>query len=104
MAGVWNCCRGFGNNFAVVYNRWCTIETDLNDLRSANKISDILGRGSKLRLNLTNSKSPVRYLVDSQTVSFLTKIRNALLKRNKKWPNNDTRLGHNEFSKENTDR
>ena len=44
------------------------------------------------------------YLVDSETLVFLPKIRNGVLKRRTTTGNTDTRLGHNEFFKENRPR
>ena len=91
----------------MLYYRWGTIEVDLNDFRAGTHVGffDVLGRDGALRLHLTNAKSPVRYLTDSQTLVFLSKIRNAIFKRNKAtWSDTYARLDPNEFFKENHNR
>ena len=74
---------GFGNKFASLYYRCNTIETGLNDIRSANRIFDILCCDGALRLNLPDTKSAARYLVDSAALVFLTTIRGPILRRKK---------------------
>ena len=46
------------------------------------KIFDSFGFGGTLRLNLPSTKLPMSYLVDSETLSLISGIRNAILKRN----------------------
>ena len=50
-------------------------------MRPSGKIPDDLGRGGTSQLHLPNIKSPVRYLVDLQTLALLSKIGNAILPR-----------------------
>ena len=89
---------GVGNRFSCLYYRRNTIESFLNDLRPGESIFDILGFGGPLRLNLTNTKSHARYLVDFHALVFLTKTMGRILSwKQTTWANTDTRLGPNEF-------
>ena len=82
-----------------------SVEVDLNDPLSTDKIPDALRRDGTLNLRLTNTKSTVRYLIDLVTLVFLTEIRNATLQRNKtKRPNTDTGFPPNDFVGENLSR
>ena len=82
-----------------------TFETDLNAPRPPNRIFDIYGRDETLRLHLTNTKLRVRYLVDPRKLALLTRIRSAMLSRNKTiWANTDTRLCHNVLFNQNLNR
>ena len=54
-----------------------TIEVELNGLRAAGKIFDVLGCDGALRLHLPNTKSTLRYLDHSETL-ILSEIRKAI--------------------------
>ena len=74
------------------------MEVDLEDMRSANRILAVIRRGWALQLNLPIAKSPLRYLVDSQTLIFASEMRNVILDRNKTtWSNKDATLSPKEF-------
>ena len=82
--------------------RWKSIK---NDLRPESQISDVLGCGGTSHLQLENTKFPMCYLADSQTVVFLTKIRKGILQNKQTpWANTETRLGPNVFLKEELNR
>ena len=85
----------------LVYYRQSTADVDLNDLRHTAKIFDALGCDGALNLHLTDKKCQIQYLVRSQPLVLLAKIRNDIWLTNKgTWANTDTRLGHNVFLKE----
>ena len=93
-----------GRKFDLAYYIWYTIGVDLNDPVSENKISDALGCDGALHLHLTNRKFRMRYLVGPQNlVPTVAKIRHGISKKNKTTCAN-TRLDHNVFFKENTNR
>ena len=67
-------------------------------MRSANRLLDVLGLVGPLRLHLPCTKFPIRYLVDSQKLICLSKIRNVISNRNQAtWTNTDTRTSPRAF-------
>ena len=59
---------------------------------------DVIGCDRPLQVHLANTKFPSHYLVDSQTLVFLSKARNEILNGNPiTWTNTDTRLSIREF-------
>ena len=68
-------------------------EVDMGDMRSANSLFDLIWRDGTLRLHIPSEKPPIHYLVDSQTIISLTKMRNEILNKNQTtWANADTRI------------
>ena len=73
----------YGNAYALVHFRGAYLEVSLGDLKSTDRILEVLGCDGALQLHLSNTKFPLRYLVGSQTlifcrkreVEFLTEIR-----------------------------
>ena len=89
---------GFGGKFALVHFRGLYLAVDLEDILSTNRLLEVIGCDGELRLHLPRTKSPIRYLVGSKTLIFLSKMRNGIPNRGKTtWPNTDTRLNSNEF-------
>ena len=87
-----------GGKYAIVHFRGAHLEVDLYDMRSGNRLLDVLGRDVELRLHLTRTKSAMRYLVVSQAVISLSKMRNGIANRNRTtWTNTDARTSPNEF-------
>ena len=71
-------------------------------MRSKNRIFYILYCDGPIRLHLENTKVQVRYLVDSETLVFLKKIRMGILSRNKTtWWKTDTLIDPNARFKQN---
>ena len=65
----------------------------LDDTRSANRILNVIGCDGTLQLHFPSAKSPLRYLVDSQTLVSMSKMRNVIPNRNiTTWFNTDARL------------
>ena len=88
----------YGNTYALVHFRGAYLEASLDDMKSADRILDVLGCDGTLQLHLANTKFPLHYLVDSQTLIFLSKAGNEILKRNPiTWTNTDTRLSVRDF-------
>ena len=88
----------FGRKVDLVYYWVNSIEVDLKDTTSKDKIPDALGCDGTLRLQLTDNKFPIRYLVDQQTLVLLAEIKMGFCRKIKMtWVNTDTRLGHNAF-------
>ena len=88
----------YGDTYALVHFRGAYLEVSLDDMRSTDKILEVLGCDGTLQLHLANTKFPLRYLVGSQTLIFLSKARNEILKRNPiTWTNTDTRLSVRDF-------
>ena len=73
----------FVNKYALVHFRCDYLEVDLDDMRSANRLLEVLGRDGEFQLHLPSAKSPIRYSVGSQTLIFLSEMRNAISNRNK---------------------
>ena len=63
----------YGGTYALVHFRGAYLEVSLGDMRSTDKILEVLGRDGTLQLHLANAKFPLRYLVDSQTLIFFRK-------------------------------
>jgi len=69
----------FGYKYALVHFRASYFEVDLEDMRTADSLFGIIGCGGTLTLHVPHTKSPIHYLVDAQTLVFLTKMRNGYL-------------------------
>ena len=59
------------------------MEVDLEDMRSANRILDAIGRGGALKLHLPSAKFPLRYLAGAQTLISLSGMGSGIPNRNK---------------------
>ena len=70
----------FGNKYALVHFRGSYFEVDLDDMRSTNSLFGSIGWDGTLTLHVPHTKSHIRYLVDSQTLVFITKMRNEYLR------------------------
>ena len=83
----------FGNRYALVHFRWPYFEVDLGDMRSSDSLFVIIGCGGALTLHIPSTKFPIHYLAGSQTLVFLTKMRNGYLRGNQTTRvNADTRI------------
>ena len=60
----------YGNTYALVHFRGAYLEVALGDMRSTDKILEVLGCDGTLQLHLANAKFPLRYLVGSQKLIF----------------------------------
>ena len=79
--------------YALVRFRWSYLEVGIGDTRSANRLLELLGSDGTLQLHAPSSKFPINYLVDSQTIILLSKMRNVIPSRNQTtWGNTATRL------------
>ena len=88
----------YGDTYALVHFRGAYLEVSLGDLKSTDRILDVLGRDGTLQLHLAKTKFPLRYLVDSQALVFLKKARDEYVNSNPiTWTNTDTRLSIREF-------
>ena len=95
-SAAWVITGRFGGEYALFHFRWPYLEVDLDDVRSANRLFEIIGRGGALQLRVPSTKSPIHYLVYPQAMIPLPK--NALLNRNQTtWAYTDTRLAHRAF-------
>ena len=72
----------FGNKYASVRFTGSYFEVDLGDMRSTNSLFELIACSGTLRLHIPRTKSPIHYLVDSQTLISLTKMRNEILNKN----------------------
>ena len=91
----------YGNQYALVHFRGSYLEVALGDLKSTGKVLEVLGCDGTLKLHVGSAKFPIRYLVDSQALIFLSKVRNGYLQRNPTtWANTDTRLPVLDFLRE----
>ena len=52
-----------GNTYALVHFRGAYLEVSLDDMKSTDKILDVLGCDGALQLHLPNTKFPLRNLV-----------------------------------------
>ena len=87
----YNC--DFWYKYALVHFRGSYLEVDIDYMSSANRLLGIIGRGGALQLHVPSTKSPIHYMVDSQTLIFLPEMRNGILNRNQTTRTNaDTRL------------
>ena len=74
------------------------MEADLDDMRAADRILDVIDCDGSLQLTLPIAESPTNYRVDSKTSISLSKMRNAISDRNLTTRTNaDTRLTPKEF-------
>ena len=90
--------RRFGNKYAFVHFMGSYFEVDIGDMRSANSLFELIGCDGTFRLRVPSTKSPIHYLADSQTLIFLTKMRNEFLNRNQTtWANADTGVNPQTF-------
>ena len=81
----------FGGGYAIVQFRGAYVEVGLADMRSANRILEVLGRDGELRLHLPSTKSTIHYLVDAQALISLSEMSNGISNRNQTtWTNTDT--------------
>ena len=83
----------FGDKYALVHFGWEYFEVDLADMRSENSLFGIIGCDGASKLHIPSAKCPIHYLVDSQTLVFLTEMRSEYLRGNQTtWGNTDTRI------------
>ena len=86
----------FGGKYALVHFRGSYFEVDLCDMRPANSpnsLFDLIGRDGALKLHVHSTMCPIHYLVDSQTLILLTRMRSEFLNRNQTTrANTDTRI------------
>ena len=61
----------YGNQYALVHFRGSYLEVALGDLKSTDKVLDVLGCDGALQLHVGSTKFPLHYLVGSQTLIFL---------------------------------
>ena len=88
----------YGNQYALVHFRGTYLEVSMGDLKSTDRVLDVLGCDGALQLHVGSTKFPLHYLVDSQKLIFVSKVRNGFLQRNLiTWTNTDTRLSVREF-------
>ena len=74
------------------------MKVDLDDMRPANLLLEVIGCDGALRLHLPSAEFPIRYLVGSQTLISNAEMGNVISHRNKTtWPNTDNRLNSEEF-------
>merc|ERR1712112_27697 len=66
----------YGNQYDLVHFMGSYLEVAMGDLKSTGKVLDVLGCGGTLHLHVGSTKFPLHYLVDSQTLIFLSKVRN----------------------------
>ena len=64
--GIINVC--FGDYYALVHFRGSYFEDGRGDMRSANSLLGIIGRGGAVALRIPHTESPIRYLVGSETL------------------------------------
>ena len=62
-----------GGKYAIVHRRGSYLEVDQDDMRSENRLLDVIERDGALRLHLLIAKSTTRYLADSKTLIPYTK-------------------------------
>ena len=75
-----------------------SIEVDLNDLLSTDKIFDVLCCDSTLHSHLPDKEFCILYLLGPIALVFLAEIGNAMAHKNKTtWATTDTRLDRNVF-------
>ena len=88
----------FRGKYAIVRICGSYLEVDIEDMRSAKRLLEIIGRDGTLQLHVPSTKPPIRYLVDTQTLILLSELRNVILNRNQTtWANTDTRLTPKDF-------
>ena len=62
----------FGGEFALVHFRGSYMEVDLEDMRSENRRLQVIDLDGASKLHLPSAKLPIRYIVDSKTLIFLS--------------------------------
>ena len=83
----------FGDKYDLVLFRGSYLDVDIDDMRSTNSLLVTVGRDGALQLHVASAKFPIHYMADSQSLTFLPKMRNGILNPNQTtWPNTDTRL------------
>ena len=88
----------FWGMYALVRLRGAYLEVDLEDMRSENRLLEVLGRYGALRLHLPSTKFPIHYSVGSQKIICLPETRYGILNRNQKaWANTDARTSSRAF-------
>ena len=96
--GPWVIIGGFGGKYALVHIRGSYSEVDLAEMRTENRILDVIGCDGTLQLHLTGGKCPLHYFVYSETLISLSEMGNGLSNRNLTTRTNaDTRLTPKEF-------
>ena len=86
------------DKYAIVHFRGSYLEAGIADIRPPNRLLGIIGRGWASQLHVQSTKPPIRYLVDSQALIFLSALGNGILNRNQTtWANTDTRLTPRSF-------
>ena len=68
--GPWVIIGRFGGMFDLVHFRGSYLVVDLEDMRSVNLSLGAIGCDDASQLHLPHTKSPMRYLLDSQTIIF----------------------------------
>ena len=66
----------YGNHYALVHFMGSYLEVALGDLKSTDKVLDVLGCDGALQLHVGSTKFPLHCLVDSQALIFLPNVRN----------------------------
>ena len=88
----------FGNKYALVHFLGAYLEVDPGDMRSANRLLDVLGCDGISHLHLPSTKFAIRYFVYSQTLIALSKMRNVISNHNQTtWGNTDARTSPKAF-------
>ena len=64
----------FGRKYAMVHLRAPYLEVDMDDMRSDDRFSGILGRVGDVQLHVASTKSPIHYLVDAQALISLSEM------------------------------
>ena len=96
--GPWIIIGGFRSKYALVLFRGSYVEVDLRGMRATNRKLGAIASNGALRLHLPSAKSPLHYLVDSQTLIFLSGMGNGISNRNKTtWPTAEARVTPREF-------
>ena len=88
----------FGRKYAMVHLRAPYLEVDMDDMRSDDRFSGILGRVGDAQLHVASTRSPIQYLVGPKTLTRHLEMRGAILNRiQTKWANTANRLGPREI-------
>ena len=67
---LWKLVGGVWGEFDPVHFRWSYLNVDLYDMRSTNRLIDVICCDVTLQLHLPSTESPIRYLVDSGALIF----------------------------------
>ena len=68
----------FWNKYALVHFRGSYLEVDIDDMKSANSLFELIWRDGALQLHIPSAKFPIHYLVDSKALIILSKMRNVI--------------------------